>query len=167
MAKTKVILTSHVESLGGEADTVEVAPGYARNYLIPQGLAVPVTRANKRQLDALQQRRAEREAKELKDAEELAKSVAKLMLTIKVRTGDDGKMFGSVTSAMVLDELEHQFAVHLTKKQIHLADPMRHTGEHGVELRLHGEVTCTLRVNVESLNPTPQEEEAAAATAAA
>ncbi len=153
MSKTKVILTSHVESLGGEADTVEVAPGYARNYLIPNGLAIPVTRSNARQMDALQQRRAEREAKEFKDAEELAKSVGKLVLTVKVRTGDDGKMFGSVTSAMVLDELEQQFAVHLTKKQVHLVDPIRHTGEHEVELRLHHDVTCNLKVNVESLNP--------------
>ena len=101
MAKTKVILTRNVDNLGGEADNVEVTAGYARNYLIPQGFAVPVTRANKRQLEVLQQRRAEREVNELSGAEELAKSVSKLVLLIKVRTGDDGKLFGSVTSIMI------------------------------------------------------------------
>ena len=155
MPKKKVILTANVESLGSEADTVEVAPGFARNYLIPQGLAIPVTRSNARQMEVLQQRRAEREGHELAGAEELAKGVSKLVLLIKVRTGDDGKMFGSVTSAMILDELAHQFDVHLTKKQVHLSDPIRHTGDHDVELRLHTDVTCTLNVRAESVNFAP------------
>lgn len=156
MPKKKVILTANVDSLGSEADTVEVAPGFARNYLIPQGLAIPVTRSNARQMEVLQQRRAEREAHELTGAEELAKGINQLVLMTKVRTGDDGKMFGSVTAAMVLDELAHQFDVHLNKKQVNLADPIRHTGDHDVELRLHADVTCTLKVRVESLNPTPE-----------
>lgn len=164
MPKKKVILTANVESLGSEADTVEVAPGFARNYLIPQGLAIPVTRSNARQMEVLQQRRAEREGHELAGAEELAKGVSKLVLLIKVRTGDDGKMFGSVTSAMILDELAHQFDVHLTKKQVHLSDPIRHTGDHDVELRLHTDVTCTLNVRAESVNIAPDTAEVGSAS---
>lgn len=163
MPKKKVILTANVESLGSESDTVEVAPGFARNYLIPQGLAIPVTRSNARQMEVLQQRRAEREAHELTGSEELAKGVSKLVLVTKVRTGDDGKMFGSVTAAMILDELAHQFDVHLNKKQVNLAEPIRHTGDHDVELRLHADVTCTLKVRVESVNPTPENAAAVAA----
>ncbi|MFT4587122.1 MAG: large subunit ribosomal protein L9 [Candidatus Binatia bacterium] len=164
MPKKKVILTANVESLGSEADTVEVAPGFARNYLIPQGLAIPVTRSNARQMEVLQQRRAEREGHELAGAEELAKGVSKLVLLIKVRTGDDGKMFGSVTSAMILDELAHQFDVHLTKKQVHLSDPIRHTGDHDVELRLHTDVTCTLNVRAESVSLAPDTAEVGSAS---
>jgi len=162
MPKKKVILTANVESLGSEADTVEVAPGFARNYLIPQGLAIPVTRSNARQMEVLQQRRAEREGHELTGAEELAKGVSKLVLTIKVRTGDDGKMFGSVTSAMILEELAHQFDVHLAKKQVHMSDTIRNTGDHDVELKLHADVSCTLNVRVESVNPAPEVAEAVA-----
>jgi len=97
MAKTEVILTHNIIGLGGESDQVKVAAGYARNYLIPQGLAIPVTAANKRRLEALRQRRGEREAHELTTMTELAKNLSKLTVVIKVKTGDDGKMFGSVT----------------------------------------------------------------------
>lgn len=155
MAKTKVILTKAVENLGGEADNVEVAAGFARNYLIPQGLAVPVTRANKRQLEVLQQRRAEREASELSGAEELAKSIAKIPLHMKVRTGDDGKMFGSVTAQMIIDELKSQFEISLNRKQVHLEEPIRRVGDYEVELKLHSEVSAGLNLRVESINPLP------------
>src|SRR5260221_12618414 len=109
MAKTEVILTHNIVNLGGESDQVKVAAGYARNYLFPQGLAIPLTGANKRRLEALKQRRAEREAHELNTMTELAKGLSKMTLKITVKTGDDGKMFGSVTSATIADELKHQF----------------------------------------------------------
>src|SRR5687768_9610756 len=98
MSKTEVILTHHIVGLGGESDQVKVAAGYARNYLFPQGLAVPVNGANKRRLEALRQRRAEREAKDLNTMTELGAALSKMTLTIKVKTGEDGKMFGSITS---------------------------------------------------------------------
>ena len=97
MAKTEVILTHNIVGLGGESDQVRVAAGYARNYLFPQRLAIPVTQANKRRLEALRQRRAEREAHEFNTMTELAKGVSKLICVIKVKTGEDGKMFGAVT----------------------------------------------------------------------
>src|SRR5512136_2662960 len=139
MAKTEVILTHNIVGLGGESDQVKVAAGYARNYLIPQGLAIPLTAANKRRLEALRQRRAEREAHEFNTMNELGKSLSKLICLIKVKTGDDGKMFGSVTSGTISDELKHQFDISLDKRRIHLDQPIRNLGEHEVEMRLHPE----------------------------
>jgi large subunit ribosomal protein L9 len=162
MAKTEVILTHNIVGLGGESDQVKVAAGYARNYLIPQGLAIPVTAANKRRLEALRQRRGEREAHELTTMTELAKNLSKLTVVIKVKTGDDGKMFGSVTPGSIADEVKHQFEAVLDKKKIHLPHPIRTLGDHEVELRLHSGITTTLKVKVESTTPSPKAEEAAA-----
>src|SRR5271165_1205574 len=153
MAKTEVILTHNIVGLGGESDQVKVAAGYARNYLLPQGLAIPLTGANKRRIESLKQRRAEREAHEFNTMSELSKGVSKLICVIKVKTGDDGKMFGTVTPGMIADELKHQFEITLDKKKIHLEAPIRALGEHEVELRLHAELKSTLKVRVESTSP--------------
>jgi len=151
--KTEVILTNNIVGLGGESDQVKVAPGYARNYLFPQGLAIPVSNANKRRLDALRQRRAEREAHEFNTMSELSKGLAKLVCVLKVKAGEDGKMFGAVTSGMIADELKHQFDVSLDKRKIHLDHPIKTLGEYEVELHLHAEVKGTLKVRVESTTP--------------
>jgi large subunit ribosomal protein L9 len=153
MAKTEVILTNNIVGLGGESDQVRVAAGYARNYLFPQGFAIPLTGANKRRIEALKQRRAEREAHEFNTMSELAKGVSKLICVIKVKAGDDGKMFGSVTAGMIADELKHQFDISLDKRKIHLEHAIKALGEHEVELHLHAEVKGTLKVRVESLTP--------------
>jgi len=160
MPKTQVILTHNIVGLGAESDHVKVAPGYARNYLFPQGLAIPLTGANKRRIEVLRQRRAEREAHEFNTMSELAKSITRLTCIVKVKTGDDGKMFGSVTAGTITDELKHQFEITLDKKKIHLEHPIRHLGEFDVELRLHPEVAATLKVHVESTTPLPQPVEA-------
>jgi large subunit ribosomal protein L9 len=153
MAKTEVILIQNIVGLGGESDLVKVAAGYARNYLFPQGLAVPVTGANKRRLDALKKRRGEREAHEFNTMTELSKSISKLLAVLQVKTGDDGKMFGSVTAGMITDQLKTQFEIVLDKRKIHLEHPIKTLGEHDVELRLHPEVVATLKVRVESSTP--------------
>jgi len=153
MAKTEVILTHNIVGLGGESDSVKVAAGYARNYLFPQRLAVPVTSANKRQLESLKQKRAEREAHEFNTMTELAKGFTKLICVIKVKTGDDGKLFGAVTAGMIADELKHQFDIALDKKKIHLEAPIKTLGEHEIALHLHAEVKSTLKVRVESTTP--------------
>jgi large subunit ribosomal protein L9 len=165
--KTEVILTHNIVGLGGESDQVRVAAGYARNYLFPQRLAVPLTQSNKRQIEALRQRRAEREAHEFNTMSELAKGVSKLTCIIKVKAGEDGKMFGSVTAGMIADELKHQFDIVLDKRKIHLEHPLRSTGEHEIELHLHAEVKGTLKVRVESLTPAPAPAPEAAADAKA
>src|SRR6266481_6615852 len=156
--KTEVILTHNIVGLGAESDHVKVAAGYARNYLFPQGFAIPLTGANKRRIEALRQRRAEREAHEFNTMSELAKGVSKLICLIKVKTGEDGKMFGSITSGTIADELKHQFDIALDKKKIHLEHPIRALGDHEVELRLHADVVTTLKVRVESSTPLPAPE---------
>ena len=160
--KTEVILTSNIVGLGAESDQVKVAAGYARNYLFPQRLAIPLTHANKRRIEALKQRRAEREAHEFNTMSELAKGVGKLICIIKVKTGEDGKMFGAVTAGMIADELKHQFDISLDKRKIHTEHPIRTLGDHDVELRLHQEVNATLKLRVESTTPLPTPAEAPA-----
>lgn len=162
MPKVEVILTHPIIGLGAESDQVRVTAGYARNFLLPQGLAIPLTQGNKKRLESLQKRRAEREATELNAMTELAKSLGKMTLTIAVKTGDDGKMFGSVTNGTIADELKKQFDVALDKRKIHIEKPIKGVGDHEVEMRLHQGVHTTLKVVIKSSNPQPLPEVAAA-----
>jgi large subunit ribosomal protein L9 len=151
--KTEVILTHNIVGLGAESDQVKVAPGYARNFLFPHRLAIPLTQANRRHIEALKRKRAEREAHEFNTMTELAKGVQKLICVIKVKAGEDGKMFGAVTAGMIADELKHQFDITLEKKKIHLEHPIKNLGEYEVELHLHADVKSTLKVQLQSLTP--------------
>ncbi len=164
MAKTEVILTSNIIGLGAESDQVTVAAGYARNYLFPRGLAIPLTMANKKRIEALKKRRSEREAQELNTMKELAKVLSQVTCNIKVKTGDEGKMFGTVTAGTIADTLRTQFDISMDKRKIILEKPIRALGDYEVEVNLHHDVKTTLKVKVESQNPLP--ELAAAATAA-
>jgi large subunit ribosomal protein L9 len=161
--KTEVILTHNIVGLGAESDQVKVAPGYARNFLFPQRLAIPMTQANRRHIEALKRKRAEREAHEFNTMTELAKGVQKLICVIKVKAGEDGKMFGAVTAGMIADELKHQFDISLDKKKIHLEHSIKTLGEYDVELHLHADVKSTLKVHVQSLTPAAVVETAAPA----
>jgi large subunit ribosomal protein L9 len=167
MAKVDVILTQNVVGLGAESDQVKVAAGYARNFLFPQRMAISVTAANKRRLDVLRQRRAEREAHELNTMSELAKTLSKLVLKIIVKSGEADKIYGSVTAGTIADELKHQFDVSLDKRKIYIEKPLRNLGEHEVQLKLHADVTATLKVHIESSTPVEKPEETAAAQAQA
>src|SRR6185295_5600913 len=109
----------------------------------------------KRRLEVLRQRRGEREAHELNTMTELAKGISKLVCVLTVKTGEDGKMFGAVTSGMIADQLKTQFDISLDKKKIHLEHPIRALGEHEIELRLHQDVTSKLQLRVESSTPLP------------
>ncbi len=162
MAKVEVILTKPVPNLGAESDRVTVAAGYARNYLIPMGFAIPVTEANERRIAALKKRRAEREAQEFKTMQELAATLKRAVLRILVKTGEEGKMFGSVTAMTIAQELKQQWDVDLDHRKIQLKEPIRTLGEHVVELRLHPRVRAKLRILVESSTPIePSETETA------
>jgi large subunit ribosomal protein L9 len=163
MPKTEVILTHNVVGLGAESDHVKVAAGYARNYLFTHALAIPLTQANKRQLEALKKRRVDREAKELHTMTDLASTLNKLTLVIHVKTGEDGKLFGSVTAGTIADELRHQYDAQLDKRKINLAHPIKTLGDHEVPLHLHHDVDCTLKVKVESTTPLSPEVQAALA----
>jgi large subunit ribosomal protein L9 len=156
MAKTEIILIKPVVGLGGESDQVSVSAGFARNYLIPQGLAVPLSSSNKRRVEVLRQRRAEREAQEFNSMSELGKSLNKVTLTLLAKTGDDGKMFGSITSGSIADALKTQLEVSLDKRKIHLEKAIHALGEYDVELRLHPEVKSSIKIIVKSANPLPE-----------
>ncbi len=165
MSKIEVILIKNVVGLGAETDHVKVTSGFARNYLIPRGLAIPLTSANKRRLEVLKQRRGEREAHELNAMNELGRSLSKLTLQLKVKTGEDGRMFGGITPGLIADELKNQFEAGVDKRKIHLEHPIRTLGDHEAELRLHGDVNVTLKIHVESttpLAPKPEEQSAKA-----
>jgi len=152
MAHNEILLLRPVDGLGGEGDQVKVRAGYARNFLLPQKFAVPVTRANRRQVDALKQRRAAREAHELAGAQELAKNLEKASLAFAVKTGEGGKMFGAITVNDLHDKLTAAgFAIE--KKRIHLYTPVKTLGQHTVKIRLHADVTVDLAFDVVSENP--------------
>ena len=152
--QTEVILTSHVVSLGkSEGDMVSVAPGYARNYLLPHGLAIPSSPGNQRRIASLQVQKVEREATELQHMTELRDSLKSLKLVIKVKTGEGGKLFGSVTAGTICDELKNQFDVDLDKRKVSLDKAIKEIGEYDVPLKLHADTEAELNVIVESETP--------------
>jgi large subunit ribosomal protein L9 len=154
MSKVDVILVRSVSDLGAEGDQVKVAAGYARNYLVPQGYAIPVTMANKRHLDALKERRIAREAREVESMTELGAMLSKLVLDVAVKTNDDhSKMYGSVTSTTIVDELKSRYEIALDKHKVEIEKPIRSLGAHEVTVKLHAKVVVTLKVNVKSSNP--------------
>jgi large subunit ribosomal protein L9 len=162
MAHSEVLLVKPVEGLGGEGDQVKVRAGYARNFLLPRELAVPVTTANRKQVEALKKRRAEREATELNGAQELAKKLEKASLAFAVTTGEGGKLFGSVTAADLHDKLVAA-GFTIDRKRIQLHTPVKTLGKHTVKLKLHPDVTVELSFDVVSENPIePSAEEKAA-----
>ena len=167
MAKIEVILTHSVPGLGAESDQVKVASGFARNYLYPQRFAIPLTGANKRRLEALRQRRTERESHEHATMSELAQSLSKMLLVLKAKTGEDGKMYGSITASSIVEELKNQCEIIIDKRKVHVAAPIRKLGEHQIEMRLHADVVTSLKIRVESTDPAVNSALQAAAQAAA
>lgn len=164
--QTEVILTEPIVNLGAtEGDTVSVAPGYARNYLLPLGKAIPNSAGNRRRIATLHGRKAERETRELQDMTEVHESLRNLRLVITAKTGAGGKMFGSVTAGMICDELKNQFDLELDRRKVLLEKPIKMVGEHDVKLNLHADIEAELKVIVES--ETPEEVPEAAEEAAA
>ncbi|HEX2099411.1 MAG TPA: 50S ribosomal protein L9 [Candidatus Synoicihabitans sp.] len=152
MAHSEVLLLKPVEGLGGEGDQVRVRAGYARNYLLPQGYATPLTLANRKHVESLKKRRAEREASELNGAQELAKKLEKLSIAFAVKTGEGGKMFGAITAADLQAKIA-EAGIELDRRKIHLHQPVKTLGKHEVKIKLHSEVGLELSFDVVSENP--------------
>jgi large subunit ribosomal protein L9 len=150
MPTTEIILTDNVPGLGAEADIVKVRRGYARNYLLPRGKAHEVTPASLRQLENLKKKRADREARELNEAEELARRINKLRVTFKLETGDTGKAFGSITAQDIVTRLKNEIGEEIDRHKIHLEHPIKTTGEHEVTVKLHHDVTVNFKFEVKS-----------------
>ena len=160
MSHTEILLIKPVEGLGSEGDQVKVRNGYARNYLLPQKIGVAITAANRKQIEVLKQRRAVREGQELDGAKAVAAKVEKAIIAIAVKTGEGGKLFGSVTANDLHDKLVAA-GLDIEKKRIHLGEPVKTLGKHEASIKLHPEVTVTLSFDVVSENPiVPTEEEA-------
>ena len=152
MAISEILLVKPVDNLGGEGDQVKVRAGFARNYLLPRGIAVPLNASNRKRVEALRKRRAEREASELAGAQELAKKLEKMSLAFAVKTGEGGKMFGAVTANDIHDKIVAN-GVDLDKRKIQLHTPVKALGQHTVKIKLHQDVTVELNFDVVSENP--------------
>ena len=150
MPSTKIILTENVPGLGAEADVVSVRRGYARNYLLPCGKAYEVTPASLRQLDNLKKKRVEREARELNEADELARKIGKAHLIFTLATGESGKAFGSVTAQDIAHRMKNELGLEIDRHKIVLERPIKDTGEHEVAIKLHHDVTAQFKFDVKS-----------------
>ena len=163
MPLTELILTENIPGLGAEADLVKVRRGYARNYLLPRGKAYEVTSGALRQLDALKQKRAEREARELNEAEELARRIGKARFIFTLETGETGRAFGSVTAQDIMNRVKNELGAEIDRHKIVLERPIKDTGEHEVAIKLHHDVTAQLVFQVKSAEePRGAEGESAA-----
>ena len=152
MAHTEVLLVKPVDGLGGEGDQVKVRAGYARNFLLPRKIAVPLSASNKKHVDSLKKRRAEREQAELSGAQEVAKKLEKTSLAFAVKTGEGGKMFGAITGQDIHEKL-HAAGIEVDKRKIHLFTPVKTLGKHTVKIKLHTDVSVELPFDVVSENP--------------
>jgi large subunit ribosomal protein L9 len=148
----EVILTEKIESLGFEADVVKVRAGFARNFLIPRGKALEVTPVALRKLNQLKVKRAEREAAELNEAEELSRRINKLKLNFELETGETGKAFGSITAADIADRLKAELGAkgEIDRHKIHLERPLKESGSHEISIKLHHNVSATLHITVKA-----------------
>jgi large subunit ribosomal protein L9 len=145
----KIILQKPVEKLGNPGDITEVADGYARNYLIPQGLAIKAEKGALKQAEALQRSHAARLGKQKGEYEAVAsKLIAAGTLRIEAKAGDEGKLFGSVTAADIAEAVEAQAGVGVDRKDVHLDEPIRSVGTHEVRVKLFHEVEPVLTVEV-------------------
>ena len=149
MAHTQILLTESVPNLGAEADVVRVRAGYARNFLIPQGKGLELNASALRRVNSLKAKRAEREARELTAAEELASKIAKLDMEFLLETGESGKAFGSVTAKDIHDRLVAAMpGVEFAKHAVELEKAIKETGEKVVEVRVHPDVAAKLKVKI-------------------
>jgi len=143
----KVILKENIETLGHIGDIVKVAPGYARNYLLPKGLAVEATEKNAKALEHVKRQMAYKKDKALESARNLAAKLGELSVDLLHKAGEEGKLFGAVTTMEIAAYLKEK-GFEIDRKTIHLAEPIKHVGEFDVPVKIHPEVSATLKVKV-------------------
>ncbi|MDP9113725.1 MAG: 50S ribosomal protein L9 [Acidobacteriota bacterium] len=143
----EVILREEIDNLGRRGDVVKVAPGYARNYLLPKRLAVAANESNKKIVEQEKQAYLRRESKEIGDASDLAKMMATVEVTIAQKAGENDQLFGSVTSQDIAAALERA-GYSIDRRKVNLAEPIKALGDYTVTVKLHREVTIELPVHV-------------------
>ena len=141
----EVILMAKVDGLGAEGDVVQVADGYARNFLLPRKKASLVTEASRRQVEKKREERIEREKNELAAAAQTAQKLQSVSCTIAVKTGEGGKMFGSVTAADIAANLKEQ-GIEVDRHAVQLKEAIKELGVFDIELKLHSDVSATIKV---------------------
>jgi len=158
---TQIILTSNVKDLGGEGDQISVSDGYARNFLFPQKMAIPATAVAIRKIESLKLLRAERERKELEQAQELANKISKLNSTVELQTGENGKVFGSVTNIDIANALSSR-GFEIDKKAVLIDEPIKKIGTFEIPIRIHPQVTATFKLTTSSPNLPTQSDASSA-----
>ena len=148
MSTTKLILTQEVTGLGSSGDTVEVKGGYARNYLLPRGLAMVATRGAEKQVTSLRRARAARDVKSLEEAQAQAAQLAALTVRLPARSGEGGRLFGRITTADVAAAVTAAGGPELDRRRIDLPSSVKTTGQHTVTVRVHPEVATELTIEV-------------------
>jgi large subunit ribosomal protein L9 len=145
----KVILQRAVDKLGNPGDVVEVADGYARNYLVPRGLAVKATKGGVRHVDSLKRAHQVRVNVAKAEAETVAQRLAATPIKVRAHAGEEGKLFGSVTASDISEEILRQTGVRVDRHDVHMDEPIRSVGVHEVRVHLFAEVDPVLSVEVE------------------
>ena len=145
----KVILQRSVDKLGHPGDIVEVADGYARNYLLPQGLAVRATKGAVKHVESLRRAHQSRMEKARGEAEQLAARLASTPIRVQARVGEEGKLFGSVTASDVAEAILAQAGVQVDRHEVHLEEPIRSIGTHEVRVHLFPGIDPVVTVQVE------------------
>jgi large subunit ribosomal protein L9 len=142
---TQIILTAPVDNLGAEGDTISVADGYARNFLFPQGLAMPATAGNLRRVESLRKKREATLVEQLGDAKAAAAKLVKQSYTITTAAGEDGKLYGSVTSADISEALKKE-GIEVDRRKIVVEHPIRELGVYDIDVKLHPEVATKVKI---------------------
>lgn len=144
----KVILTHEVSKLGTAGDVVDVKPGFARNYLLRNNLATEWTKGGQKQVDSITEARETRSIKTLEEAKSVKGNLENAKVTLKARAGENGRLFGAVTTGEIADAIKEAGAGSVDKRKIEITTPMRSLGEYSVLVRLHPEVQATVDVKV-------------------
>jgi large subunit ribosomal protein L9 len=144
----KVVLRADVDNVGHKGDLVDVADGFARNYLVPKGFALPATPGIQKQADAMRRNRDAKDRRDREAAEAVAAQLSGRTVTVGARAGEGGRLFGSVTSADIADAVRSQLGVEIDRRRIGLDEPLKELGPAELAVRLHTDVTAMLVVEV-------------------
>ena len=145
----KVILQKPVDKLGAPGDVVDVADGYARNYLMPRGLAVRASKGGVKHVESLRRAHTTRVSQAQAEAQEVADRLTATPIKVRARVGEEGRLFGSVTAAELAEEIERQTGVKVDRRDVHLDEPIRSVGVHQVTVHLFTDVDPAVPVEVE------------------
>lgn len=144
----RLLLRSDVQGLGKKGDLVEVTDGYARNFLVPRGLAMKASKGVETQASAMRRSRDVRDAADRSAAEEVAKVLVPQVINVSAKAGAEGRLFGSVTAADVVDAVEAQTGVLLDRRTLHIDEPIKTVGTHTVPAKLHADVEFVITLEV-------------------